>query len=1054
MRFSPYFLLVFHLFVFSLDKSDAQWLKTNGVQGGGVVRFMHHGDTLLAQVGGHIYYSSNNGLAWTIVPGSGDISLTYGCSDGQTIVGVQHDFYTNWRFRYTVDFGQHWEMLPLPPGIFFRQLFFDNGYLYGVGHQSIHRSNDFGQQWELVYDKQIENIQHDGLRLTGTRYQNVLQSTDGGFTWDTIHQYAGNAVGLLQANNHLFLFFGNAQGGCHVSQDNGQTWQQYLGTSFHSTNDYTLQNGVLYVLQGHKMLKSPDLGQTWSSTLLPNQPFRSVMAGTKDGSALLLGDEYNATNGLLRSLDGGVSWSPIFGFAAIAGRLREFDDELFVAGYGGLNRLNSDGVNWDQLVETIPVGLINHRNFTNFWVSNDNWLLTTSSLFFSNNYGMSWESSDVHISFVAYPVKFGHAAGKLLMSGSDGHWPALYTSYNDGEKFFRSITLHQQHQVGYPQLYDIDNGLVYALGPLTQKFYRSDDGGELWNVISDGLPIDAFGTSLESVRDLHVRGTLGIITPNQITNRILLSKDQGLTWQVKENLPFDARFISDLIQVGNIHIVATNDGVFVTEDLGETWQAWNNGLTSLPTDNIVHHDGFVWAATAGNGVWRRPITELGLFPAEGIVFQDLNANGQQDPGEQPFPNIIVESVQTISYTSSQTNGTFSLLSSLPVEEIKANPPKPYWFAIPATQTVAVPSSGTQLALALPPNAQDLWIDLTNVAVLRPGFSTDYVLSWRNIIPKDKSDVSITLHYPDSLIQLLAANPAPTFQTSTSLTWDLGTVPANGSGSIDIRFYVPDIVLIGTEVCTEAVIDPVADDILPDDNRSQPCVTVVGAYDPNDKQAEPESYLSLDQVAANAPVHYTVRFQNTGNYPATFVRILDTLDQNFNPGSFEFIASSHPCTWQMRGQGVIEFFFDNIQLPAEEFDEPGSHGFVRYSVRPRVNTLIGTILRNTAHIFFDFNEAIITNTTETSMGLVRVKERPRPFSALRLSPNPAHNQVRVSNETSGELSLYDATGKLVMRQYLGVPNGVFSVTQIPAGVYQVSFSGSDGVKHRAVLVVQR
>ncbi|MEO0404798.1 MAG: hypothetical protein AAF193_08005, partial [Bacteroidota bacterium] len=48
------------------------------------------------------------------------------------------------------------------------------------------------------------------------------------------------------------------------------------------------------------------------------------------------------------------------------------------------------------------------------------------------------------------------------------------------------------------------------------------------------------------------------------------------------------------------------------------------------------------------------------------------------------------------------------------------------------------------------------------------------------------------------------------------------------------------------------------------------------------------------------------------------------------------------------------------------DEPNSHGLVSYKITPFPNIDVGTVLENTALIYFDNNDPIVTNTTWTTI----------------------------------------------------------------------------------------
>ena len=46
------------------------------------------------------------------------------------------------------------------------------------------------------------------------------------------------------------------------------------------------------------------------------------------------------------------------------------------------------------------------------------------------------------------------------------------------------------------------------------------------------------------------------------------------------------------------------------------------------------------------------------------------------------------------------------------------------------------------------------------------------------------------------------------------------------------------------------------------------------------------------------------------------------------------------------------------------DEPGSHGFFEYEIRPKNTLVLGDEIKSKAYIYFDYNPAIITNLPVT------------------------------------------------------------------------------------------
>jgi len=139
--------------------------------------------------------------------------------------------------------------------------------------------------------------------------------------------------------------------------------------------------------------------------------------------------------------------------------------------------------------------------------------------------------------------------------------------------------------------------------------------------------------------------------------------------------------------------------------------------------------------------------------------------------------------------------------------------------------------------------------------------------------------------------------------------------------------------------------------------------VTCAYDPNDKQVFPNGYSEEHYIANEQELEYLIRFQNTGNAPATDIHIRDTLDANLDISSFQMVANSHSVfTTIDPSTREIDFFFEDIQLADSVNNEPESHGLVSFKIRPETDLPLLTELNNTASIFFDNNPPIVTNTT--------------------------------------------------------------------------------------------
>ena len=140
--------------------------------------------------------------------------------------------------------------------------------------------------------------------------------------------------------------------------------------------------------------------------------------------------------------------------------------------------------------------------------------------------------------------------------------------------------------------------------------------------------------------------------------------------------------------------------------------------------------------------------------------------------------------------------------------------------------------------------------------------------------------------------------------------------------------------------------------------------IICAYDPNDKLANPIGHQEEHYILQDTDLTYKIRFQNTGNAPATNINIADTLDSKFDFDSFQFESASHSVFTTFNPEnGAINFFFENIMLPDSMANEPESHGYIIFKVKPRLDEIFehDEQILNTAYIYFDNNPPIVTNT---------------------------------------------------------------------------------------------
>lgn len=358
----------------------------------------------------------------------------------------------------------------------------------------------------------------------------------------------------------------------------------------------------------------------------------------------------------------------------------------------------------------------------------------------------------------------------------------------------------------------------------------------------------------------------------------------------------------------------------------------------------------------------------------GNVFIDYNNDGIKNGSDIPYPNRIVSLTPGLSYTTSNSSGDYYLSCGLGNYTMTLPNLPLYHTSNPVSQNAVFSSlnnidANNDFAIHPIPGITDLKVSMTYLRRFVPGFIEAYEISYTNIGTTIESGY-VELIYDNRLVYESSATipPEDYFDLVThTVRWNFSTLSPYDLENIHAAFTVPaNLPVATTNLVTSASVHPVGSEFTPANNNAVLNHGLFNSHDPNDKAVEPTGNLTLQQLSAAEYLTYTVRFQNTGNNVAYTVSVLDKLSSKLDISSFEMLASSHNYTYSLDPDGTIDWTFNNILLPDNTTDELGSNGFIKYRIKPKNNVIVGDEIKNTAYIYFDYNVAVITNTTITKI----------------------------------------------------------------------------------------
>lgn len=229
-----------------------------------------------------------------------------------------------------------------------------------------------------------------------------------------------------------------------------------------------------------------------------------------------------------------------------------------------------------------------------------------------------------------------------------------------------------------------------------------------------------------------------------------------------------------------------------------------------------------------------------------------------------------------------------------------------------------------------------------------------------------------------------------------------------------------------------------------------------SYDPNDKLVNPIGAGSTGIIPPGTPLHYTLRFQNTGNAPAINVRVEDSISDYLDLSTFRLVNNSHPVTVHLEDR-VMTFNFNNIWLPDSTSNEAASHGFVSFEISPIAGLPDPTVVHNAVDIYFDQNPAVRTNQTTSTYSLItNVENGINTKLGFKISPNPVEEVLSFeslgSTSNDGLIYVLDIHGKLILSTPIHKAKKQVDVSNLPSGLYIIQYV-NDGLSYSQKFVKQ-
>lgn len=864
----------------------------------------------------------------------------------------------------------------------------------------IYRTTNGGANWVEVYNSTYAFMglcfvsPTVGIAITSNGQ--TLRTTDSGTSWTLVSSGVTSALRDIKFVSNLIGYMVTDNGGVLKTTNAGITWNLLTTGStaalfgIDCSNDTCIAAGV-----GGVVIRSIDGGMTWSNVTVPTTAFLTGVDFVNATTVYITG--YNGV--LLRSTDAGASFSTITisTSADLYGVMSFPSGRLCVYGQSRLLESNDNGLSW------------------------------------STRHEGTYSTRFKRIAFVNDSV--GIAIGSSGAVGSSGSVIARTT--DNGRYWTRKLGNTSSQVV--TDLSMVNDTLGYASG--IGGIRKTIDAGNTWTMI----PSSQGFTALHFMNE-----TTGVIASG--TNGIMRTINGGVTWTTTQSISSPVNrfsFVDDLngLAVTDFGYVlkTTDGGISWTQQQINSFDLYDVQFVNDTTAYLIGDFSVVYKSINGGTTWFT--TSMFITQPRALLFPD--------PGN-PDSGYVMSWTGTVAKT---TDGGLSstFIINPNVQEYYYNL---YGFTIHQNYFYLGGERG---------NIYKYRLDCT------PTYATQNITSCDNFIAPDGQVISSSgaytyivenAAYCDSIITLNYTLTAPDVTNVSLVSCDNYFWAASGQTLTNSGIYSTTVAnMFGCDSTINLDLTIVSSSAGPSQNAAE-CESYIwpvngqtytssGNYTGNLVNSNGcDSTVSLNLVILNPSSSIDVQTTcepyiwidgntySTSNNTATYTLLnsvgcdsIVTLDLTINSPNVS-ITQLNNTTLSVSSGGTSYQWLDC------------NNGFA--PIAGETSNLFSTAIPGSYAVLVTQNGC---SDTSTCFALNNTGLNENYFSELKITPNPTMGEVLISfpkNILSAELTVTDATGRIVRNQILISEEMTISLQNEPSGIYFFAFTFPEGKVVREVV----
>ena len=451
----------------------------------------------------------------------------------------------------------------------------------------VYASNDGGLNWIKKNSKYLGNLYNTygyyfgRIHVSPVNKQHVyiygvpiLKSLDGGVTYDSIdfdNVHADHHDLWINPNDSDHLINGN-DGGVNMSYDGGKNWTK---------------------------LNQPNVGQFYAINVDNAKPY-NVYGGLQDNGVWMA--KNSSKESLSWHQSGHNNWTSIMGGDGMQIQIDKRDSNIIYTGsqFGVYYRLDNN--------------------------SQKRYFIKPKHDLGEKKLRFNWQT----------PILLSPHNQDILYMGSN----KLHISLNKGDDWsFDSKDLTKglkKGNVPYGTLTAIDESIFkfgkIIVGSDDGLINLTNDGGNTWKLISGELPKNLWVSrvTFSKHKKNRIFVSLNGYRYDDFNSYLYVSEDNGSSWRsIKNNMPISpVNVIKEDPYYENLIYVGTDNGAYMSFDIGKTWQPFANGLNKAAVHDIViqKEEKDLLLGTHGRSIYKTNLQDIYNYvdniskSNDGIVF--------------------------------------------------------------------------------------------------------------------------------------------------------------------------------------------------------------------------------------------------------------------------------------------------------------------------------------------------------------------------------------------------------------------------------------------------